>query len=254
MKRMASPGSEPLSPRWSSASISDVGNVRAHNEDACVEVPNAGVWLVADGMGGHEAGDYASRKIADSVAEITPSRHLGLLVAALRRRLRRVNRELRAEGDRRGGGIVGSTVAALVLHGRHAVCVWAGDSRVYRLRDGELLRLTIDHRWVEELVASGLMTREQADHHPQSNEITRALGAEETIDLDFNMREAHPRDIYLLCSDGLYGEVAENEISRCLSEFAPAEACARLLERAKSNGARDNVTAVVVAIVGQPDR
>ena len=232
--------------QWSSSCLSDVGLVRAVNEDACKELSEEGVWLVADGMGGHEAGDFASAAVVEAIAEIKPAKRLAELVNQVCDRLRAANRYLNAEGGRKGLGVIGTTVAALILHGRHSVCIWAGDSRVYRLRAGRLRQLTRDHRWVEEYVSRGLMTRQMADAHPLANEITRAVGAEESLELSVEMRDLLPGDRFLICSDGLYGEVDEQEIQRILSGDSRADACRELIAMAKKNGAHDNVTVVVV--------
>lgn len=234
--------------QWQSASLSDVGLVRRINEDACVELPDTGVWVVADGMGGHERGDLASRTLVDAVSDIKPAEHLSELVRQLRDRLQQANRLLREEGKRRGGSLVGTTVAALILHGRHALCIWAGDSRVYRFRHGVLRQLTQDHRWVEEYVALGLMTREMADQHPLAHEITRAVGVEDELELSMEVRELAGADRFLLCSDGLYGEVSAPDLSRLLEKDDLGEACHAMVELAKENGADDNVTVIVIEV------
>ncbi len=232
--------------QWTSACLSDVGLVRAVNEDACQELSEAGVWVVADGMGGHEAGDFASKTVVEAVAQIRPARRLAELVKQVCDRLKAANRALQVAGNQKGLGVIGTTVAVLILHGRHSVCVWVGDSRVYRLRNGHLRQLTRDHRWVEEYVSRGLMTREMADAHPLANELTRAIGAEETLEVSVEMRDLLPGDRFLICSDGLYGEVVEADIHRIVAENGLAGACRGLIAMAKQNGAHDNVTVVVV--------
>lgn len=232
--------------QWISASLSDVGLVRAVNEDACLEMPEYFVWLVADGMGGHQAGDLASSAVVDSVKRIEQVERLTELIEQVRGRIRAANDFLMQEGMRRGAGVIGCTVAALILHGRHSACIWAGDSRIYRLRDGKLKQLTRDHRWVEELVSRGLMTREMADRHPLANEITRAVGADKVLELSVELRDLLPEDKFLICSDGLYSEVPDPEIAQILSEKNMGDACRGLVAAAKRNGARDNVTVVVV--------
>jgi len=234
--------------QWKSASLSDIGLVRKINEDACVELPDSGVWVVADGMGGHERGDLASRTLVDAVSDIKPAEHLSELVKQLRDRLQYANRWLREEGKRRGGSLVGTTVAALILHGRHSVCLWAGDSRVYRFRHGVLRQLTQDHRWVEEYVARGLMTREAADQHPLAHEITRAVGVEDELELSMEVRDLAGADKFLLCSDGLYGEVSTLDVSRLLEKDDLGQTCHAMVDLAKENGADDNVTVIVIEV------
>lgn len=236
----------PPSRRWRSASLSDVGLVRSNNEDACIELPEQQVWLVADGMGGHEAGDFASHTVVDQAATLKPVERLSQRIEQLSARIQAANAELVAEGRRRGDHVIGSTVAALLLDGRHAVCIWAGDSRVYRLRNGRLRRLTRDHRLVEELVNRGVLDRDEAERHPLSNEITRAVGADDALTLSVEMRDLLPGDTYLLCSDGLHSEVDEDEITRILAGSRLGDTCRALIAAAKREGARDNVTVIVV--------
>lgn len=226
--------------------MSDVGMVRRVNEDACVELPDSGVWLVADGMGGHDGGAFASRSVVEAVSAIKPAERLSPLVDELCERIRHANRLLREESRRRGKGLMGTTVAALILHGRHAVWIWVGDSRVYRLRNGVLRQLTRDHRWVQEYVELGLMTQEMADRHPHAHEITRAVGAEDELELSIEMGDLAASDKFLLCSDGLYGEVSERDISQLLAQDDLGEACRAMVELAKENGAHDNVTVIAV--------
>jgi serine/threonine protein phosphatase PrpC len=234
--------------QWKSASLSDVGIVRKINEDACISLQDIGVWVVADGMGGHERGDLASRTLVDTVSDIKPAERLGELINRLRNRLQHANRLLREEGMRLGGSLVGTTVAALILHGRHAVCIWAGDSRVYRYRHRVLRQLTHDHRWVEEYVARGVMTREMADQHPLAHQITRAVGADDELELSMEFRDLAGCDKFLLCSDGLYGEVSLPDLSRLLELEDLGQACHAMVGLAKENGADDNVTVIVIEV------
>ena len=233
---------------WTSACLSDVGLVRAVNEDTCIGLSDAGVWLVADGMGGHSGGDFASSAVGKAVAEVRPEKRLADLVNRICERLQDVNRFLLDEGRQQNLGIIGSTVAVLALHGRHSACIWAGDSRIYRKRSGVLRRLTRDHRWVEEYVSRGLMTRQVADVHPLANELTKAIGADDPLELSVEIRDVLPGDRFLICSDGLYGEVSEEAIQDILDGESPADMCRKLVSAAKHHGARDNVTVVVVCI------
>lgn len=231
---------------WSSASKSHVGMVRKLNEDACLELAERGIWAVADGMGGHAAGDFASHSVVDALASVPAPSSLGVLVAEVHQCLESVNTHLASEAGKRRERVIGSTVVVLLAYGSHAVAVWAGDSRAYRCRQGELTQLTRDHSQVEELVSKGLITREQARHYPGSNVITRAVGVVDELELDSEMFEVLEGDIFLLCSDGLYNEVKESEIKESLTVGDCRYACDLLVERALARGARDNVTAVVV--------
>ncbi|MGD8589726.1 MAG: protein phosphatase 2C domain-containing protein, partial [Chromatiales bacterium] len=219
------------------------------NEDALIEMPEIGIWLVADGMGGHQKGDFASQTVVDVVSDIQPSKQMSRLIAQLCDRLRLANRLLREESTRRACNVIGTTVAALVLSGRHAVCVWVGDSRVYRLRGGRLQQLTRDHSWVEEYVSMGLMTRDMADHHPLSHEITRAIGAEDDLELSIAVRELAATDRFLLCSDGLHGEISDQEIAQLLGGQELDQTCREMVNQVKKRGAHDNVSLIVVQVI-----
>jgi protein phosphatase len=242
---------EPVNMHWSSASKSHVGMVRKLNEDACLELAGCGIWAVADGMGGHAAGDFASRSVVEALAAISKPDSLGTLVGEVHQRLQAVNASLCKEASRRREKLIGSTAVVLLTYANHAVSVWAGDSRAYRYRRGELTQLTRDHSQVEELVAQGMITREQADHHPSSNVITRAVGVSDKLELDSEMFEVQQGDVFLLCSDGLYNEVSDQEIKEALAVGDCQYSCDLLIERALARGARDNVTVVVVRSIDE---
>jgi protein phosphatase len=233
---------------WDSAARSHVGTVRKLNEDAVLEHADCGIWVVADGMGGHSAGDLASASVVSALAVLRPPASLGALVGEVRQRLQDVNRALSAEAQQRGQEVIGTTVVALLLFDRHGVTLWAGDSRAYRYREGELTQLTRDHSQVEEFVSRGLLTPQQAEHHPGSNIITRAIGVSAYVELDSQMFDLVPGDSYLLCSDGLYRELSEGEIRACMALDDCQLACDALIERALAGGARDNVSVVVIRL------
>jgi protein phosphatase len=220
--------------------------VRKLNEDSCLELAARGIWAVADGMGGHAAGDFASRSVVEALAALPDLNSLGEAVSAVHEQLQSVNARLAVEARKRREKVIGSTVVVLLSYGTHAVITWAGDSRVYRYRQGGLEQLTRDHSQVEELVAQGLITRQQAQRYPGSNIITRAVGVMDPLELDSEMLEVEEGDVYLLCSDGLYNEVSDSEIREALAVGDCRYACKLLIERALARGARDNVTVVVV--------
>ncbi len=231
---------------WSSASRTHVGLVRQLNEDACLELGARGVWAVADGMGGHAAGEVASRMVVDALRDIRHTDTLGGLLEEVRRSLQVVNRELAIEAGRRGQQIIGSTVAVLLVFENHCIAVWAGDSRIYRLRQGQLKQLTRDHSQVEELISRGVISRQEARRMPGSNVITRAVGVADTVEVDAEIHDACDGDVFLLCTDGLYNEVTAQDIQRILASGTCQEAADRLVESALEHGARDNVSVVVV--------
>src|SRR5690606_28690881 len=170
--------------RWTSHAVSHVGTVRKINEDACLDLPAAGLWAVADGMGGHSSGDVASRSIVTALQALPATDSLAMLADHVEDALERVNTELRELAESASRHTIGSTVVVLAIRRRHALIAWAGDSRVYRLREGRLEQLTQDHAIVEDMVEIGLISREEALAHPQANRITRAVGAMEALYLD----------------------------------------------------------------------
>jgi serine/threonine-protein phosphatase Stp1 len=234
--------------RGISACKSHLGTVRRLNEDSCLALPERGLWVVADGMGGHHAGDYASQMIVQALGSVGEYRSLGEFVGDVEARLLAVNdRLLDDTADLPPGTVIGSTVVALLTFNRQAAFLWAGDSRVYRLRGGELRQLTRDHSEIEELIASGEVTREAAEAHPSSNVITRAVGALPDEDaFGIGITDLRPDDRFLLCSDGLYRVVTDAEIQRHLAGFAPEEICHRLIELALARQCSDNVTVISV--------
>ena len=170
---------------FASASLSEVGFVRKLNEDASLDRPDLGLWVVADGMGGHDSGDYASRLIVELLGEMPPPNSAGNLLSEIRNRLERANQMLRTKASDRGqDSIIASTVVVLMAYGEHFACLWAGDSRMYRLRDGEFLQVTHDHSHVQELVDVGVLSADEAESHPQANVVTRAVGADDALELD----------------------------------------------------------------------
>ncbi len=214
---------------WRSAAATSVGNVRAHNEDAVLELPATGLWVVADGMGGHNAGDVASRMIVEALCTVGRPRQLSELLDGVEKRLRTVNERL-FQGSLEGGGeTTGSTVAALLAFDAYCVSVWAGDSRIYCLQDRSLTCVTRDHSESE-----------------SSNVITRAVGGSEDLYLDLELRELADGDRYLLCSDGLYRELSEVDLSRHLAQEDVSVACRSLLSQALAGPCKDNVSMVVV--------
>lgn len=235
---------------WTSAAATDVGGKRKINEDALLARPEVGLWVVADGMGGHAAGDVASNAIVHPLQQIERPAALPDFVEAVEDILLSVNSQLRDYAQNElGGRTVGSTVVSLLLSQRTGVCLWAGDSRLYRLRNGQLTRLSRDHSAVQELVESGAITQSEADRHPKSNVITRAVGGGEVLYVDSAVFAPEAGDTYLLCSDGLYNEVSEDSIRRKLG-LDLDDAVQRLIDEALHNGGRDNISVVVVKVAG----
>lgn len=232
--------------RWTSSARSDVGRVREINEDACLDQPELGRWAVADGMGGHAVGDLASRLVIDTLSRLPPPVGMKALIADARARLQKANRQLRNEAARRQVQRIGSTVIVLLACDRFCGYLWAGDSRLYLYREGQLRQLTRDHSQIEELKSLGVITDEQARHHPAQHMITRAVGATDQLELDDDAIEVADGDVFLLCSDGLSNEVTDEEMLAVLTTVECERAPEELVELALARGGRDNITAVVV--------
>lgn len=233
--------------RWVSSGITNVGNVRDVNEDAILDLPQRGLWVVADGMGGHQAGDVASSSVVNSLANIGEFDSPSELVDTIEDQLIRVNYDLYSLSKQGGSEqVIGSTISALVALPGYCLCIWAGDSRVYRLRDFELEQITCDHSEVEELIAEGKLDRDDADGYPGENIITRAVGGEEGLILEMRMFPLQDKDRFLLCSDGLYKDVKFDEIGTLISNGNTADACQRLISCALSRRCADNVSVITV--------
>ncbi|MDH3351437.1 MAG: protein phosphatase 2C domain-containing protein [Gammaproteobacteria bacterium] len=233
--------------QWVSTGVTNVGNVRKINEDAMLDLPQRGLWVVADGMGGHQAGDVASSSIVQALSEIGEHDRPSKLVDELEDRLIEVNRKLFEMSKSDGQShVIGSTVAAVVALPAHCLCVWAGDSRVYRLRNFELEQLTVDHSEVEELIAEGSLDRSEAAGYPGENVITRAVGGEEELVLEYQLFPMQHKDRYMICSDGLYKDIETEEIREMMSEGSTADVCQKLLSCALSRRCSDNVSIVTM--------
>lgn len=235
--------------RIDSAGLTDTGPVRSMNQDRFLERPESGLWVAADGMGGHSRGEYASQLIVDVLAALDPSATVSASLQAARVALNRANDDLvrsalgAGESQRSG-----STVAVLCVRQQEWGVLWAGDSRVYLLRDAVLRVLTRDHA-----VGSETMDDfDDANPPPSNGELTRAVGGHDELMLDRVLGQVRPADRFLLCSDGLHGAVSHAQLREILTgERSPGEAAAALLRAAVDSGTRDNVTAVVVDIVAE---
>jgi serine/threonine protein phosphatase PrpC len=231
---------------WRSAAVTSQGNVRAHNEDSILELPAVGLWVVADGMGGHNAGDVASRMIVEALYGMPRLQRPSEWLDEVEDRLYAVNGKLFKAAFEGRGGMSGSTVAALLAFERHCVCLWAGDSRVYRSRTGSFTCITRDHSEVQAMVDEGVLHPEEAQRHNAQNVITRAVGGARELHLDLELRTLRDQDRYLLCSDGLYKELPDSALAQEIEGRDPEEGCRALLKRALAGVCNDNVSAVVV--------
>ena len=223
------------------------GLVRKENEDAIATGAMGGLWAVADGMGGHARGAWAAGTICRAIDATALTGNLHTDCEHVADVLADANDLIVAEGLR-GGGTIGSTVVALLLgEGRYA-CLWAGDSRIYLLRDGVVRQLTRDHSQVEELVTAGVLTRDQARDHPLGNVVTRAIGVAPGLAIDVAEDSALPGDLFLLCSDGLTKVLEDAELPAMLAGASPQQTCELLVQAVLERGAPDNVSVILVRI------
>lgn len=208
-----------------------------------------GLWVVADGMGGHAKGDVASQMIVESMKKVHEGVKLESYIDDIEERILDVNQKLVAKARESEKKItIGSTVAIMLAYEKYCVYMWAGDSRLYRLRDKELRQMTTDHSQVEVYVEQGLISREEAAVHPHGNMITRAVGAAEVLFLDMDIQEMKSGDRYLLCSDGLTKHTNDYEFEEMLQDGSPEETCKAMIQQTLDRGAGDNVTAIVIDV------
>lgn len=227
--------------------LSDAGCVRDLNEDSFLVGDGNAIWAVADGMGGHSAGQTASALLIDYLGKVRPVRSARSLLFEIVGRIEDANTELRAMAAERDVPMIGSTIVCMAMLNDRALVAWAGDSRLYRVRDGNIELITRDHRYVMDLIESGTLTEEEAENHPQAHVLTRAVGGQEIIELDFEELPLEADDVFILCSDGLTRHVSDHELLKEALERTSCDViCKRLIDLAISRGGEDNVTAVAV--------
>lgn len=234
-----------LAPGFASvASGSVVGCVRDHNEDAVRVNERAGLLVVADGMGGHAAGEVASRLVADVMESAVAGRGLDLADAMVEAN----EAVIKAASDGRGAPGMGTTCVACRPIEPGLELAWVGDSRLYRMRDGDLRLLSHDHSYVQTLVDAGMLAAEEASHHPERNVLSRCIGLERLgrADIDRAVRSLCSGDRILLCSDGLTGEIPDGDIADILGcHPSDQEAVDALIELALAAGGHDNISVIV---------
>jgi protein phosphatase len=231
--------------RFSHGAATSVGRVRQVNEDSFLALPP--LFVVADGMGGHGSGDLASRIAIEEMTRCAALRPL--FAAAVLTALEQANREIieRDEANRMGTTVTG--LAGLESAGGDQLMVFnVGDSRVYRLAGGRLQQVTVDHSEVQELVLAGVITKEQARTHPRRNIVTRALGSDPSLLADHWLLPVVSGERFLVCSDGLFGELPDDEIHALGSAGPPQRSADELVAAAYEAGGRDNITVVIADI------
>ncbi len=231
------------------AARTHVGHVRRLNEDSILSAPGSGLWAVADGMGGHTQGDWASRTVVDALGNLPDGLEAERTAALVRERMNRTNTTLIQRGQSLSPArTVGSTVVILVLDGRRFACLWAGDSRAYRLRGKAFVQLTRDHTLVQQLADRGLIPASEVPNHPDGHVVTRAIGANPSIELDSVHGDIAEGDIFLLCSDGLSRQVSGQELETTLTQPDLEAAATALLSTALERGAPDNVSFLIIRV------
>lgn len=224
------------------------GAVRTINEDAFLDLPQHGIWVVADGMGGHSAGDVASQLVIDAIESVietvSPDKmSCEILIQALKSANESLLNLSKSQLD---GKVAGSTVVILFIKDNRFYMLWAGDSRGYLLRDNELIQFTRDHSQVNEMVDEGLISQDEAETHPLANVITRAVGVDKKLEVEVKELFLHDKDVFLLCSDGLNKELSDTEIEQALQSGSIIDSGMALMHTSLVRDARDNVTCILV--------
>jgi serine/threonine protein phosphatase Stp1 len=225
------------------------GLKRKVNEDSILVRTERGLWAVADGMGGHEAGDVASSSVVEALSIVPPNANLQRFANDAMTALQNVNHQL-IQLARQGTHprTIGSTVVSLVISGDQFACLWAGDSRAYRVREGEIAQLTRDHSLVQDLIDAGMLAPAEAEGHPNANVVTRAVGATEELNVDVSIGDTREGDLFILASDGLTRVVNDDLIYGELTSKPMEQAADQLVEMVLERGAPDNVSFVIVRI------
>ena len=233
---------------YRSSGASDIGTVRKLNEDSFVARDAIGLWAVLDGVGGHDAGDVASRMLAEALAALPPPLAGKTFLNDVEYTILAQNKAMldRVAGDPAISSM-GTTVVALLAFRDHVACLWVGDSRCYRLRGDTFEQVSNDHSLVQELVDAGHITEADARTHPRRNVVTRAVGVDPALMVDQRREKVLPGDRFLLCSDGLTGPLNDDEIALIMKDNPDGTAASEaLIARALEKQARDNVTVIVI--------
>ena len=243
--------------RLRAGSATDVGLKRQRNEDSVLMRPEAGLWAVADGMGGHGGGDVASRMAVDSLARFVEGETAAERLATLERAVIAANNAMRAYAKAHGRAVMGTTLVALLASQEHFAVLWCGDSRAYLLRDATLTQLSQDQTLVAKLVSDGTLTQEEADHSPMHNVILQALGTSANFKplIGSQGLPLQQGDIFILCSDGVSNLVPDVRLAEMASRLPPQEACQAIIEAALAAGGNDNASLGVFSVCApaEPD-
>ena len=231
--------------------VTDTGHVRSKNEDSILLLPEESTWVVADGMGGHHAGDFASQTITQNMGLFKQQAALEDSILLMEENLINSNTIIRKKSLKLGqNATIGSTVVATYIWSKYIFAFWAGDSRLYCYRNGQLKRLTEDHSYVEELVKMGKIEAKDAESHPAANVVLKAVGIDDDFRVDFSYFEMQNEDIYIVCSDGLYKDLEERKISDIIrdnSDDLPL-LTQTLLDSSLNAGGTDNTSIITIKV------
>jgi len=246
----------PASFQISSHGVTDVGHVRTKNEDSILVNEDENIWIVADGMGGHHAGDFASQTITNNLSLFKQHASLDDSILLLEENILNSNSIIRKKSFKLGrNATIGSTVVCVYIWNNFLFTFWAGDSRLYRFRDANLERMTEDHSYVEELVRMGKIEARDAEEHPAANVVLKAVGIDDHLCIDFEYSELRHGDIYIICSDGLYKDLAESEISPIIESNSEdmTDLSQALLAASLAAGGTDNTSIITMKVCQQED-
>jgi len=237
---------------WQISSQSHCGNVRTVNEDSLLVQQHYPLLAIADGMGGHQAGDIASQMLIGQLAILNLDTHLATATQQVSQAIQESNTNIMDYSTRNlKGQTIGSTVVAMLSQGTVGACLWVGDSRLYRHRNHQLQQLTEDHSYVAELVRAGQLLPEEAANHPNANIITRTVGVATPVQVDQLRFDVIPQDTFLLCSDGLYHEVSDSELAQALAAEDIYRASDQLLNLCLRRAAKDNVSFIIARALAE---
>ncbi len=234
-----------------SSGVTHTGHVRTRNEDSLLVLPEQNLWVVADGMGGHHAGDFASQAITQNLGSYKQAKSLEESILLLEDNIINTNTLIRKKAEKLGKNMtIGATVVCAYIWQNFLFAFWAGDSRLYRFRDERLSRLTEDHSYVEELVKMGKIEAKDAEAHPASNVVLRAVGIDDTLHLDFEYFALLDGDIFIICSDGLYKDLVEDKIPPIIQENKDdmEKLAQSLLSSSLAAGGTDNTSIITIKV------
>jgi len=241
----------PNSFQVSSHGVTDTGHVRTKNEDSILVHDDENVWIVADGMGGHHAGDFASQTITNNLSLFKQHASLDDSILLLEENILNSNSIIRKKSFKLGrNATIGSTVVCVYVWDNFLFTFWAGDSRLYRYRNSTLERLTEDHSYVEELVRMGKIEAKDAEEHPAANVVLKAVGIDDNLRMDFDFFEMQEGDVYIICSDGLYKDLDEERLVPIIESHLEnmTELSENLLASSLDAGGTDNTSIIAMKI------